>query len=378
MQNRRSRMDRNNNPSGGEAVPGQNPILDYYKRWSEKTALCVRSTTLLLIVLYILSWFIELDRLFANIPAYTIGYFEIYRLVLSPLVGDSIINLIVIIMWFPMMASNFESSMGSAYFSWLMLMITLLTNIGFCAICFTLWLFGVKYALFMVSHGFFVVLFGLLTIDCWTNPDAPRQLCCLPYNIPSKYFPVVLWLVFSLLSQSPSIDFGLAILIGVMYATGRLDRIRPNSQTIQRLEQEGGWLHTLSRAPGWVLAGTLGHDAWMPVNQIDPDAPESSHGQQQDTGPSTRSFGGISGFGLPDDSDGVGSTPAQMFPGSGNRLASGSGGGSSTATSNPMQFSSFLGGGREVAPAAVSSVVPSRQDLADKRMAALQGKQQQN
>lgn len=44
---------------------------------------------------------------------------------------------------------------------------------------------------------------------------------------------------------------------------------------------------------GWVLAGSLGHDAWIPVNTVDPsDHGSSAHGGQSQGG---TYFGGAGG-----------------------------------------------------------------------------------
>lgn len=44
---------------------------------------------------------------------------------------------------------------------------------------------------------------------------------------------------------------------------------------------------------GWVLAGSLGHDAWIPVNTVDPsDHGTSAHGGQPQGG---TYFGGVGG-----------------------------------------------------------------------------------
>jgi hypothetical protein len=104
-----------------------------------------------------------------------------------------------------------------------------------------------------------------------------------------------------------------------MYATGKLDRYRPSTQYIESLEAEGGFLHGLSRTPGWVMAGSLGHDAWIPVNQVDRDLED----QSQHNEPSTQAFGGFSGFGGSGESSGASSQTGEknLFPGSGNKLS---------------------------------------------------------
>lgn len=70
-----------------------------------------------------------------------------------------------------------------------------------------------------------------------------------------------------LLSGQLLIHYALSILFGYLFTKGYLDKLRPSSYFLERLEQEGGIFHYGSRQPGWVLAGVaLGHDAWIAVN----------------------------------------------------------------------------------------------------------------
>jgi hypothetical protein len=84
----------------------------------------------------------------------------------------------------------------------------------------------------------------------------------IPVDIPSKYFPLALFALFSLFS-GPELDLLVAMLVGFLYSKGHLDRFKPTSYQLEQLEANGagpggflrGMLHSASRSKGWVLAG---------------------------------------------------------------------------------------------------------------------------
>jgi hypothetical protein len=78
--------------------------------------------------------------------------------------------------------------------------------------------------------------------------------------------PLALYGLMVLFSFQLFIPYALSILFGYLFTAGWFDKLRPSSAFLARLEAEGGLLHSVSRSSGWVLAGTTGHDTWIPVN----------------------------------------------------------------------------------------------------------------
>ena len=76
----------------------------------------------------------------------------------------------------------------------------------------------------------------------------------IPIDIPSKYFPLIMYALFSLFS-GPSLSYAIALLIGYLYSQGQLERLRPTSYYLESIETEGGLFHSISRNSGWILAG---------------------------------------------------------------------------------------------------------------------------
>jgi membrane associated rhomboid family serine protease len=153
--------------SNPEPTNNANPILSYYREWADKTPYVTRSLMIVLIVSYIVSLFVESDKLLGNTPFFTILNYEVYRLILSPLVDNSIFNIVLVALFFPGMGGRMENGLGSSSFLFLMGTLTLVTNVAFVAVCLCLYYIGgVAEATFYDCSGFWVILFGLITIEC--------------------------------------------------------------------------------------------------------------------------------------------------------------------------------------------------------------------
>jgi hypothetical protein len=116
---------------------------------------------------------VDLEMSLGNIPYYTVMRFEVYRIFLSFLVGNSIISLVMICLFFPAMAGRMEHAVGSAALLVLMAAVALLTNVAFDILCVGMNLMGNTEAIFWSCDNFWIIVFGLITIECmqvgWFN-----------------------------------------------------------------------------------------------------------------------------------------------------------------------------------------------------------------
>ena len=146
--------------------PQENPIRRMYDDWSSKTPLVTRSSLIFIVIIYISSFFFSADVILGNTPYFTIMHFEIYRIILAPLVGNSLITILLILLFYPMMGSRMEYSLGSASYLSLLATFGLVTNISFDAICLLLYGFGTTEAVFWGCSGFWTILFALIVVEC--------------------------------------------------------------------------------------------------------------------------------------------------------------------------------------------------------------------
>lgn len=84
-------MSSNSNSNDNDNIES-NPLLHWYKEWILKTPFITRNTMVMILVVYLSSFIFDLTIYLANVPYFTIQYFELYRLILSPLVGNSIFS----------------------------------------------------------------------------------------------------------------------------------------------------------------------------------------------------------------------------------------------------------------------------------------------
>lgn len=152
--------------SAAPSTPPPNPVLQYYQNWSEKTPYVTRTTTIGIVIVYLLSFFWQADIYLGNTTYFTLMSFEIYRILLSPLVGNSIFAIIIIFMTYPTLGMKMESTMGSGQFLSVIGTISILTNISFNIVCLLLYFMKSAEALFYNCCGFWTIVFGLITIEC--------------------------------------------------------------------------------------------------------------------------------------------------------------------------------------------------------------------
>lgn len=80
-------------------------------------------------------------------------------------------------------------------------------------------------------------MFADLVYVCMKDPNAIRQLCCLPISFESKYYPPAILLIFCLMA-GPRIGMILGLIIGYVEAYGYLDRIIMGLNTAILWEQK--------------------------------------------------------------------------------------------------------------------------------------------
>ena len=230
-------------PGGGGGPPPNNPLVSYYREFTERTPYITRTSLLAMAGCYLVSFLFNAEMVLGNTPFFTVFSFEVYRIITAPFVGNSILTLLMVALFYPAMGTKMETSLGSAAFLYLMAVLTVVINVVFVVVCLLLYAVGLVEALFYSCSSFWLVLFGLITIECMQAPEQPRRLFMLPLDIPSKYFPLLLYAMFSLFS-GPVLSFAVSMGVGYLYGLGHLDLVlKPVPGQLEALEAEGGALH---------------------------------------------------------------------------------------------------------------------------------------
>ena len=83
----------------------------------------------------------------------------------------------------------------------------------------------------------------------------------IPIDIPSKYFPLVMYAFVSLFS-GPQLDLAVAMLVGYLQVKGYLDKLSPSITFLERCESTGV-LSSLTSSTGWVRnTGVISGGMW--------------------------------------------------------------------------------------------------------------------
>lgn len=92
------------------------------------------------------------------------------------------------------MVEKTDGTVKMAYNFWLN---AILIESLFCVLCLVMSIVA-SGALYQYSIGLWPILFCDIVIDCHKDPEQPRNLCCFPIMIKSKWYPAVLIGIFSI------------------------------------------------------------------------------------------------------------------------------------------------------------------------------------
>ena len=117
-------------------------------------------------------------------------------------------------------ACNDERSQGTVLFTLRFFILNTFINTLSCGIALLLHFVGVDIFMRSQENGLWSILFCNLLIECYMYPEMPRGLCCCPVTIKSKYYPVVLFLIFTLLLGGLDIFMLMGLMVGYMWVFG--------------------------------------------------------------------------------------------------------------------------------------------------------------
>lgn len=145
--------------------------------------------------------------------------------------------------------------MGSTNFAALMLCIGAGTNIIFTILTLILYIFtGYKPFMMSQSGGLWQLIFGIIAMECSFAPEGSKRSLFI-VEVPARYYPLVLWGLFTLFTGSGRFLESMADLcsigIGYAYGIGKLEFLKISVERRRRLEQ--GVLKSFTSRVGWVV-----------------------------------------------------------------------------------------------------------------------------
>ena len=125
---------------------------------------------------------------------------QIWRFVSGTFINMTFLNFLFSMLSYIPSATLEESKIGTVHFAIRFWRLSIFINLMYSLFAIFVYLvFGYPGIVVAHSMGLWPLLFCDLAIECLRNPDMPRACCCCPIEIPSKYFPLLLIMIFTLL-----------------------------------------------------------------------------------------------------------------------------------------------------------------------------------
>jgi len=205
-------------------------------------------------IFFLINLFVPYVALFlANIPYYTIFGFQIWRLFTTAFITTGLLSIIFSILFWYKDAVQFERENGTIKYMLTFFMYNFFIQILYCSI--TLMVSTIIQNPILLStkitprgvrnEGLWPILMCDLTLLCLNNPEANMRFFFFPCNIKAKYYPLVLFAIFTILSGF-NIDFEIlcGIGFGFLYHYYLKNKLEINDTFALRVENSffGQWL----------------------------------------------------------------------------------------------------------------------------------------
>ena len=174
---------------------------------------------------YILNLFLKnISQYFANIPYYTISYFQIWRLITTVFISTNLFKLFLGLFCWLKYASSLESSIGTIKYMSIFFINTFFIQIIFCILKYALMHIFKKDNNYLKSkistkgvNNFSLLgtILCELTLLCLSNPESPNKLFFIPITIKAKYYPFILIGIFIIVD---ALKIDLEIISGILFA----------------------------------------------------------------------------------------------------------------------------------------------------------------
>jgi membrane associated rhomboid family serine protease len=250
--------------SNFDTPPQDNPILTAYESYQKDTPFITRTIMSAQAVSYVVNIFFDSSFAFANKPVFTIYKYEVYRIITSLFICSSFFSLIFAYFSFVPVGKRLELSTGSTEFACNFLTIGVLTNVLYLVVTVLLdTLVAGQYWLILPSFGLWNSLFGLIAMECTRAPQGSMRKV-LFFTVPTIYYPLALWIIFTLMSGfSLSLAHLISIGLGYAFGYGYLDQLNISKSRCKIWEEK--YLENLitSQEMNFVISSTaMGSGAW--------------------------------------------------------------------------------------------------------------------
>ena len=207
---------RNNNYENNTDPQSQNffsLIISTLKTWFNSITFMVKQIVAISIILWIIDLFTinYVTFIFANVPYYSIGYFQIWRFITGNLITSGIFSLVFALIFWVSDGKVVEKMKGSARYLIYFLMHSIIIQIFYALIYYFLINKKSPDKSNIRSNGLWCYIILEVTINCLISPESNIFLPFIPYGIKAKFFPIIILMIFFIFG---GFDLGMFIAVG--------------------------------------------------------------------------------------------------------------------------------------------------------------------
>ena len=219
------------------------------------------------VVLYLLNLLIPyVSLVLADIPYYTIYYYQLWRILTTPFMTTNILSVIFSLFFWYNDAFKLEREIGTVRYLLIFFMNTLFIQFLYCLITFLISIIIQNDILLKMkitsrgirSEGLWPILLCDLTLLCLSNPNENIKFYFFPSVIKAKYYPIILFIIFTILSGftiDPEILCGIGF--GFLYHYYLKNKIKVSSNFASKMENSF-LFRWMKNKKGFINNGGLG------------------------------------------------------------------------------------------------------------------------
>ena len=196
--------------------PNQGNWSDMITNWWNGTPFLNKAIIAGVCALYLLNLFTN-DALFyllADIPSKTLKSFQIWRIFTAFIIHPNFLSVLFCLLSLVSESCRLEKVLGTSAFLVDVIIKNIEIQIFYLFIIFILH-FPLPELFYAPSYGLWDLVMVYITIRSASNPEQPTQFLCLPIIIKSKYYPICIILLFSLISMTP-LSLLAALIVGYL------------------------------------------------------------------------------------------------------------------------------------------------------------------
>ena len=263
-------------------------IFRSLKTWFTSITFMVQQIVLISVIFWIIDLFTKnyMTFILANVPYYSIGCFQIWRFITGNLITSGLFSLIFALIFWVSDGKVVEKMKGSLKYLIYFLIHGIIIQIIYAIIYYFLINKNSPNKDNIRSIGLWCYIICEVTMNCLISPESKIFLPFIPYPIKSKFFPIIILLIFFIFG---GFDLGMFIAVGYgfIYSFFISKYFEINNDYIINFENK--YLRCLFRYKGYIQIDDIDTDkkqafiGKMIKNNIDNNKDNESEGDSDDS-----------------------------------------------------------------------------------------------